>query len=61
MFHGFIPHIMGTRFDILLIHSDIDRLNTLWADIAYELERLPKTSTTNAVSLSKETFAAVMW
>ena len=33
MFHGFIPHIMGTRFDILLIHSDIDRLNTLWADI----------------------------
>ena len=30
MFHGFIPHIMGTRFDILLIHSDIDRLNTLW-------------------------------
>ena len=42
MFHGFIPHIMGTRFDILLIHSDIDRLNTLWADIAYELERLDK-------------------
>ena len=21
MFHVFIPHIMGTRFDILLIHS----------------------------------------
>lgn len=42
MFHGFIPHIMGTRFDILLIHSDIDRLNTLWADITYELERLDK-------------------
>ena len=42
MFHGFIPHIMGTRFDILLIHSDIDRLNTLWADITYELERLNK-------------------
>ena len=42
MFHGFIPHIMGTRFNILLIHSDIDRLNTLWANITYELERLDK-------------------
>ncbi len=42
MFHGFIPHIMGTRFDILFIHSDIDRLNTLWTNITNELERLEK-------------------
>ena len=34
MFHGFIPHIMGTRFDILLIHSDIDRLNTDFGQIS---------------------------
>lgn len=42
MFHGFIPHIMGTRFDILLIHSDIDRLNTLWTNIIKKLEQLDK-------------------
>ena len=42
MFHGFIPHIMGTRFDILLIHSDAERLNGLWCHIINELERLDK-------------------
>ena len=42
MFHGFIPHIMGTRFDILLIHSDAERLNRLWFHIINELERLDK-------------------
>lgn len=42
MFHGFIPHIMGTRFDILLIHSDAERLNGLWYHIINELERLDK-------------------
>lgn len=42
MFHGFIPHIMGTRFDILLIHTDVDCLNVLWMDITNELERLDK-------------------
>lgn len=42
MFHGFIPRIMGTRFDILLIHSDINRLNRLWTTITNELERLDK-------------------
>ena len=42
MFHGFIPHIMGTRFDILLIHSDAERLNGLWTHIINELERLDK-------------------
>lgn len=42
MFHGFIPHIMGTRFDILLIHSDTECLNELWTHIVNELERLDK-------------------
>lgn len=42
MFHGFIPHVMGTRLDVLLIHSDFARLNTLWSDITDELERLDK-------------------
>jgi thiamine biosynthesis lipoprotein len=42
MFHGFIPHIMGTRFDILLIHSNAERLNGLWTHIINELERLDK-------------------
>lgn len=42
MFHGFIPHVMGTRFDILFIHPDLDQLNELWLDITNELERLDK-------------------
>lgn len=42
MFHGFIPHIMGTRFDILLIHSDTERLSVLWTNITNELEHLDK-------------------
>ncbi len=42
MFHGFIPHIMGTRLDILMIHSDAEPLNRLWAHITNELESLDK-------------------
>lgn len=42
MFHGFIPHVMGTRLDILLIHSNFAQLNDLWAEIANEMERLDK-------------------
>lgn len=42
MFHGFIPHIMGTRFDMLIIHSSPDRLNHIWSDITNELEGLDK-------------------
>ena len=42
MFHGFIPRIMGTRFDLLLIHPDSARMNDLWTKIINELERLDK-------------------
>lgn len=42
MFHGFIPHVMGTRFDMLMIHSDKEYLNKLWPVITNELERLEK-------------------
>ena len=42
MFHGFIPHVMGTRLDILMIHSNLPLLNMLWAPITDELERLDK-------------------
>ncbi len=42
MFHGFIPHIMGTRFDILVIHPDTDRINRIWLTLTDELERLDK-------------------
>lgn len=42
MFHGFIPHIMGTRLDMLIIHSSPDRLNHIWSDITNELEGLDK-------------------
>lgn len=40
LFHGFIPHVMGTRFDIIIIHPDSDRLNSIWANITNELECL---------------------
>lgn len=42
MFHGFIPYIMGTRLDVLLIQPDLARLNQLWLNITNELERLNK-------------------
>lgn len=42
MFHGYIPHIMGTRFDILLIHPDPEQLNNLWLIITKELELLDR-------------------
>lgn len=42
MFHGFIPYIMGTRFDILLIQPDLNHLDQIWSDITTELERLDK-------------------
>lgn len=40
MFHGFIPRIMGTRFDALLIHPDRTQTGQLWSLISNELERL---------------------
>jgi thiamine biosynthesis lipoprotein len=42
MFHGFIPHIMGTRFDILIIHSNESQMNDIWVSIVDELEQLDK-------------------
>lgn len=42
MFHGFIPHVMGTRLDVLLIHADQVHLNKLWLEITHELERLDR-------------------
>lgn len=42
MFHGFIPHVMGTRLDILIIHPELPLLNLLWEDITDELKRLDK-------------------
>lgn len=42
MFHGFIPRVMGTRFDILAIHPGLPLLNMLWSKITDELERLDK-------------------
>lgn len=42
MFHGFIPHVMGTRLDVLLIHADPAHLNKLWLDMTHKLERLDR-------------------
>lgn len=42
MLHGFIPHVMGTRFDLLMIHLDRALLDKLWTAIADELARLEK-------------------
>lgn len=42
MFHGFVPRIMGTRFDLLLVGADPIPAERLWMDISDELERLDK-------------------
>ena len=42
MFHGFIPHVMGTRFDMLMIHPNREYLNKLWPVNTNELERLER-------------------
>jgi len=42
MFHGSVPHVMGTRFDVLIIHSDQSLLNSLWKRIIMEMEMLDK-------------------
>lgn len=42
MFHGFIPHIMGTRFDMLIIHPDSSLSDKVWTTITGELEYLDK-------------------
>ena len=43
MFHGFIPHIMGTKFDVLLFHKDQSLLQHIWEDICSTLEYLDHT------------------
>lgn len=42
MFHGFIPYVMGTRFDLLAIDSDPRRLGGVWTEIEAELTRLDR-------------------
>lgn len=42
MFHGSIPHVMGTRFDLLLIYPCCDSAQRLWEAVVCELERLEK-------------------
>jgi thiamine biosynthesis lipoprotein len=37
MFHGYIPYIMGTRFDMVVIHADQDKMNRLWQHILREM------------------------
>ena len=43
MFHGFIPHIMGTKFDLLLFHGNQSVLQSVWENICSTLERLDGT------------------
>lgn len=40
MFHGFIPRIMGTRFDLVLIAVDRETALCCWQDVARLLQRL---------------------
>lgn len=40
MFHGSVPHVMGTRFDILLITPDYNSAQKIWESTIYELEHL---------------------
>ncbi len=42
LFHGFIPRIMGTRFDVLLSDVDLGTGNKCWSQIVNELQRLEK-------------------
>lgn len=40
LFHGFIPHIMGTRFDLLMLHPDAEDADLLWWRVMDRLEVL---------------------
>ena len=42
MFHGFIPHIMGTRFDLLMFHPDGEDADLLWWRVMDRLEVLER-------------------
>ncbi len=42
MFHGFVPCIMGTRFDLLIVGLNKVGAEALWGKVAGELERLDR-------------------
>ncbi len=42
MFHGFVPRIMGTRFDLLMKHPDGEDADLLWWRVMDRLEVLEK-------------------
>ena len=42
MFHGSIPRIMGTRFDLLISELSKEKALLVWNKIVIELERLHK-------------------
>ena len=39
-FHGFVPHVMGTRFDLLIAGIDLPRADALWERTTALLEHL---------------------
>ena len=39
-FHGFVPHVMGTRFDLLIAGIDMPRADALWERTTALLEHL---------------------
>lgn len=41
-FHGSIPHIMGTRLDLIIVGTSKNQSNLVWNNIVIELERLHK-------------------
>ena len=41
-FHGFIPNIMGTRLDLIIIDFPREQSNLVWNNIVIELKRLHK-------------------
>ena len=40
MFHGFVPHAMGTKLDLLAVGVEKDAAEALWADFLEELAAL---------------------
>lgn len=42
IFHGFIPRIMGTRFDLLMMHPDGEDADLLWWRVMDRLEVLDR-------------------
>ena len=41
-FHGFIPEIMGTRFDLLIAKTTKEKALLMWNNIVIEITRLHK-------------------